>query len=249
MRLREIVEHLDAYLEINSFPEDRSHNGLQVEACEEVQRVAVALDACAGVIRRAGELGAELLVVHHGILWGEVRSISGMLASRLRLLLDAGISLYGVHLPLDAHPEVGTSACVLRMLGVSPAGGFGRYAGRCTGWWGELAGGAELDEFVELVERRLNTECRVVRCGDEVRRLAVVAGSGAMSVEEAYEAGVDTLLTGEPSHAAGVIARELGVNLVFAGHYATEMPAMHALAEHLRGLGLSAKVVENPTGL
>jgi len=244
MRLSEVAAHLDSYLEVGSFPEDRSHNGLQVEAGEEVEAVAVALDACLPVFERAVELEAELLVVHHGILWGEVSSIRGSLARRLGYLLRQGLSLYAAHLPLDAHPEVGTSASVMRLLGVSPEGAFGAY-----GWWGELERELSLEEFVELVERTLGAECRRVEQAEAVRRVAVVAGSGAMSVAEAERLGIDALLTGEPSHAASLLAEELGVSLVFAGHYATEMPAMRGLAEHLRReLGLRVEVVEHDTG-
>ncbi len=249
MKLRELVAHLDSYLEVEGFPGDRSHNGLQVEAGEEVERVALALDACMRVFEEAAGRGAELIVVHHGILWGEVSEVSGVLARRLGFLLQSGLSLYAAHLPLDAHPEVGTSASVMRLLGVEPAGGMGMHQGRATGWWGELERELSFGEFVELVERRLNTECRWVEHRRKVKRLGVVAGSGAMSVAEAERLGIDTLLTGEASHAACLLAEELGVNLVFAGHYATEMPAMHALAEHLRReLGLETEVLEHETG-
>ncbi|WP_457554632.1 Nif3-like dinuclear metal center hexameric protein [Candidatus Pyrohabitans sp.] len=250
MRLKELVEELDSLLKLEEFPGDESANGLQVAGREEVKKVALAVDACSYVFEQAAKLGADFIFVHHGLIWGGVKSIRGTLRNRLRLLLEKELSLYACHLPLDAHPELGNNAQLLKLLGIERRGEFGEYHGRRIGYWGELPQRMSVAGFAALVEERLATRCRLRDFSGYVKRVGVVSGGGWSAIFDAEKIKVDTLLTGEPSHSACSLAEELGVNLIFAGHYDTEKLGVLAVGEHLRGkLALETVFIDHDTGL
>src|SRR5512147_653110 len=104
MRTIELITYLNDYLHLDDH-EDRSNNGLQVEGAANVTKVALAVDACQSAFEAAREAEAQLLITHHGLFWSEVKLLTGPHFKRIKTLLDANIGLYGVHLPLDAHPE------------------------------------------------------------------------------------------------------------------------------------------------
>lgn len=250
MKLGELVDHLDELLKPEDFAGDESANGLQVEGRERVEKVALAVDACGYVFKEAAKQGADMLIVHHGLIWGGIKSIRGTLRARLKLLLDAELSLYACHLPLDAHPELGNNAQLMQVLGIQRKGEFGEYHGRRIGYWGELPQRMSVGSFASLVEERLGVRCRSIDFRGDVKRVGVVSGGGWSAIFDAERIKVDTLLTGEPSHSAYSLAEELGVNLVFAGHYATEKLGVLAVGEHLREkFGLEVVFIEHDTGL
>lgn len=249
MKLGELVAELDELLKLEDFPGDESANGLQVEGRERVEKVALAVDACSYVFKEASKHGSDFIFVHHGLIWGGVKSIGGALRKRLRLLLEEELSLYACHLPLDAHPELGNNAQLLRLLGIERRGEFGEYHGRRIGYWGELPQRMSVGSFAALVEERLATRCRSIDFSGYVKRVGVVSGGGWSAIFDAEKIKVDTLLTGEPSHSAYSLAEELGVNLVFAGHYATEKPGVLAVGEYLSNLGLETVFIDHDTGL
>jgi dinuclear metal center YbgI/SA1388 family protein len=250
MRLEELVGYLDELLKLGEFSDDESANGLQVEGRESVRKVAIAVDACGYVFKEAVKQGADLLFVHHGLVWGGIKSIRGVLKARLKLLLENELSLYACHLPLDAHPELGNNAQLLQVLGIERRGEFGEYHGKRIGYWGELPQRMSVASFAALVEERLATRCRSVDFRGDAKRVGVVSGGGWSAIFDAEKIKIDTLLTGEPSHSAYSLAEELGVNLIFAGHYATEKLGVLAVGEHLREkFGLEVVFIDHDTGL
>jgi len=249
MKLRALAKHLDEYLEVKGF-QDSSANGLQFEGREEVQKVALSVDACQEIFRQAIRNDADFLLVHHGLIWGEVRAIRGTFRRRLGHLFSSRISLYASHLPLDAHPEVGNNSQILKALGIEVEGRAGEYKGQSIGFYGELERGEALDEFAPRVEENLGTRCRSLGFGGRVRRVAVVSGGGWQGIYDAEKVGYDTLITGEASHSAYTLAEEMGVNVIFAGHYATERLGPLALGQHLKEkFGLETVFIEHSTGL
>jgi dinuclear metal center YbgI/SA1388 family protein len=234
MQLAPLVAYLDEYLDIGAF-DDASVNGLQVEASVEVTRLAVAVDASLDAVDGAGAAGAELLLCHHGLLWGQARPIRGVLGRRVRRLLRRGVSLYGVHLPLDAHPEVGNNAVLARQLALEDPQPFGRYRGKDLGISGRLPTPMAPEALLARLEEWVGPALGTVWAGPEaVRNVAVVSGAAANTIEEIEGGDVQLLITGEPDHTAAVFARDLGVHLVFLGHHATETFGVVALAEHLQ---------------
>jgi dinuclear metal center YbgI/SA1388 family protein len=250
MKRDELVEYLDELLEVKAI-DDRSNNGLQVEGVEDVQRVAFAVDAGLAAFQGAAAAGAQILIVHHGLFWGEPIMVTGIQRRRLQTLLDAGISLYGVHLPLDFHPEVGNNAVLARRLDLRDTATYGQYKGRPLIVTGSLPQEMALDAFAERVEEILGKPViEVWPFGHPwVRQVGIVSGGAGFAVEQVAEAGVDVYFTGEVSHSVYHQARELGLNVVFGGHYATEMVGLEALAEHLEErFELETVFLDLPTG-
>jgi dinuclear metal center YbgI/SA1388 family protein len=244
-----ILRDLDSFLAVREF-EDYGPNGLQVPGAQEVRRVVTAVSCQRVLFERAAELEAELVLVHHGLFWnGQPPGLDAVLAERLRVLLRHDINLAAYHLPLDAHPEVGNNALLARVLGCAGDEPFGAVKGRAIGRLGRFAGdGLELGELVARVTRACGREPLVLSGGERrVRALAIVSGGGAKTLPEAAAAGADALLTGEPTEPAMAEARERGVHLIAAGHYATETFGVRALGERLtQRFGLDHVFVDLP---
>ena len=250
MKRDELVSYLDEYLQVKVI-QDKSNNGLQIEGGDTVTRVAFAVDASLAAFEGAQAAGAQLLVVHHGLFWGEPILLTGTHRRRVAKLLAADLSLYAVHLPLDFHPEVGNNATLARWLDLQDAGDFGEYKGEPAGVAGQLPTSQTLDQFVAHVEELLGEPAvKVWPFGRRsVQSVGIVSGGAAFLVGQAAAAGVDVYLTGEMSHSHYHQAQELGLNIVFAGHYATETAGLKALAEHLAGrFDLETVFLDLPTG-
>ena len=251
MKLHELVRWLDAYLDTAGTPDsERAFNGLQVDnGNADVRRIAVAVDSGQAVIERAVQAKADLLIVHHGLLWGGTEPLTGRAWKRYSTLIDNRLAVYSSHLPLDRHPDVGNNAVLARLLGMTVAGMWGRYKGTDIGVLGAID--LSLAELVSRVSALLGCAPRVLAHGPpRVSKLGIVTGSGGDLIGEAAASGIDTLLTGEGKHHSYFDAEELGVNVIYAGHYATETLGVKALAEHLAvTFGLAWEFIDHPTGL
>jgi dinuclear metal center YbgI/SA1388 family protein len=233
----EIIAYLDDLLDARDWP-DYGPNGLQVPGAPEVSVVATGVSAHRELFERAAAAGAQMLICHHGLFWGDApMALTAAMKARLKALFDPDISLAAYHLPLDAHAEVGNNALICEVLGLERAEPFGDAKGRAIGWVGRGELGA--DEFVE----RCVSAFRIAGEGWErlplvyaegpgtVRSVAVVSGGGAKMLDEAVAAGLDALVTGEPSEPAMAAAREAGIHFVAGGHYATETFGVRRLGE------------------
>jgi dinuclear metal center YbgI/SA1388 family protein len=251
MRLKKVTDYLETILDPGAFQGDRSINGLQVEASGDVRKVALAVDACGASIRSAARRGADLLVVHHGLFWGEATPITGITASRVKALLNGGVSLYAAHLPLDCHPEIGNNARIADVLGITGTSSFGRYAGLDIGLCGMLPRPLKIEGLRRKLAGILDSPVQTFTFGPAVvKKLGIVSGGGASLTQAAADAGCDALLTGETSHSSYHTARENGISLIFAGHYASETFGVKALGELLgKDLGLKTFFLDLPTGL
>jgi dinuclear metal center YbgI/SA1388 family protein len=250
MKRDELVAYLDGYLQIETI-EDRSNNGLQVEGSEDVERLALAVDAGLAAFEAAAAAGAQMLLVHHGLFWGEPILVTGIHRRRLGQLFGAGLSLYAAHLPLDFHQEVGNNVTLARWLKLEEVAPFGDYKGRPAGMAGRLPDTLPLDRFAAQVAETLGKPViKVWPFGSpSVRRVAIVSGGASFLLDQVAAAGVDVYLTGEMSHSAYHKARELGLNVVYGGHYATETVGLEALAEHLaERFDLETVFLDLPTG-
>jgi dinuclear metal center YbgI/SA1388 family protein len=248
--LHDLVRYLDGYLRVRDVPDDaEAMNGLQVENRGTVTRVAVAVDACEAVIAAAAQRGADLLIVHHGLFWGPRVPVTGRAYRKLRTLMEAGIAVYSAHLPLDVHPEVGNNVVLARLLGIEPVGWWGEYKGAPIGVVGDVT--VTRDEIGRRIEHRLGIVPRLIGGGPErTARIGVITGAGGSMIRQAHAAGIDTFVTGEGAHHTFFDAEELGLNVFYAGHYATETVGVQALAEHLEArFALPWSFIDHPTGL
>lgn len=251
MKLKRLTAYLDGELDIAAFPGDTSLNGLQVEGAREVLKVSFAVDACGESINRAVRSGAQMLIVHHGLFWGPAQPVTGIMAARLKRLLENGLSLYAAHLPLDCHPGFGNNAVIARSLGIDRTSSFGEYHGVRIGLLGSLPKPLSRAGLAAKVRRIFGGSVKTLPFGPErVRRLGIVSGGGASFIQAAAGEGCDTLLTGETSHSAFHNAREHGINLLFGGHYATETAGIRALSDHIASrFPLQVRFIDIPTGL
>lgn len=249
-KLEQILHFLEETFEVATFP-DYSHalNGLQVQGPEEVKVIGVAVDASEETISEAVRQGVQLLLVHHGLFWGGLGPMTGPRYRKIAGLIKGNLGLYGLHLPLDAHPELGNNALVLRSLDLQPEGRFGSYKDVEVGWWARAEVGR--DELAQRLAGVVEGETRVIPGGPEaVSKVGVLTGAGASSLEEAASLGLDTLITGEAPHHSYHEAMEMGLNLILAGHYATETFGVKAVAGRLaEEFGVSWVFFHFPTGL
>jgi dinuclear metal center YbgI/SA1388 family protein len=228
----EIVEFCDELLAIDAF-EDYGPNGRQVPGGEAVSKVATGVTPVLEMITRAIDGGAELLLTHHGLLWGSMdHGLTPALAGRLRALLGAGATLAAYHLPLDAHPEIGNNALLCDALELRRGEPIGQVKGRPIGFVGESSEPLELSELTGRIRMAVGREPLVQGDGPtELRRIAIVSGAAASSLTEGAIAGVDAFLTGEPAESAMGEAAEAGIHFIAAGHYATETLGIRRLGE------------------
>jgi dinuclear metal center YbgI/SA1388 family protein len=251
LRSRELAAWLDSYLDVRGTPDAPvALNGLQVDNDDaDVRRIAVAVDACQAVIESASALQADFLIVHHGLFWAGLEPLTGRAWRRVAGLLRSGTALYSAHLPLDRHAEVGNNVELARLLGMPVRGWWGEYKGTPIGVWGEL------DEDRDALGRRLGEVLRVtprlLACGPgRSRRVGIVTGAGGDMIDAAHAAGIDTFITGEGKHHSFFDAEELGVNVFYAGHYATETLGVRALGARIETeFGVPWSFIDHPTGL
>ncbi|VVB60408.1 GTP cyclohydrolase 1 type 2 [uncultured archaeon] len=252
-QLKEIVQFLDEILNVSKI-EDDSMNGFQVEGNPDVKKVALGVDACMELFEKAESSGANLIIVHHGLFWKEkdCRAV-GIMANRLKYLLIHGISLYAAHLPLDVHPQIGNSAQISKAIGLKKAKPFGKYyGGNLVGIIGELEKESSLDASMSKIESVVGKLSRKDLFGKKIiKRIAIVSGGGVSLAKAVAEEGADLFLTGETSHSAAMDMKELKINTLYAGHYATETFGVVALGKALenRFKGLKTEFINCPTGL
>ncbi|NJE49515.1 Nif3-like dinuclear metal center hexameric protein [Thermococcus sp. 9N3] len=250
MNRDELVAFLNEYLQVSAYP-DKSSNGLQVEGKTEVERVAFAVDTTLRTIERAAKGKADMLIVHHGMIWGGLNYITGIHYKRLKALIKNGLNLYVAHLPLDAHPEVGNNVGLLKLLGLEPIGPFGEYRGLSIGFYGEFEKPQPIEKVAQVIAEKLDTTVKTYEFGKrEVKTVGAISGAGAFALEEAYRKRIDLLITGEFGHADYLTALDLPQSVLVAGHYKTETLGVKALMELVRErFGLSVFFIDEPTGL
>lgn len=225
-----IVAFVDSYLESGKI-KDSSQNGLQCEGAREVKKIAFGVSASLECIKRAAESGADMLVVHHGLLWGRPLAFAGPLKRKLETLFRRGMSLCAWHLPLDRHPVCGNNARLLKMLGAKNLRPFGTYDGETIGFAGTFPAARSMGDIAAALAIKLDSEPLCFRFGTgKIRTAGVVSGGAARMFDQAVAAGLDLYITGEAAEPAQEFARESRANFIAAGHYNTEKPGVLALA-------------------
>ena len=248
--LQSLVEWLDRFLrttEVRDYP--NAENGLQVEGPDDVRKIAVAVDACEFTIQEAVAQECDLLLVHHGLLWSGLSKFTGPLYRKLKLAFDHPLAVYSSHLPLDLHPEVGNNAVLARLLGMPPAEPFHAVNGEPIGL--RATWEIPLPELLRRITETTGCDPHIATGGPGIcKNVALVTGGAGSDIHAIAAAGIDTFITGEGPHWSFTAAEELGVNLIYAGHYATETFGVRALAEVIeKKFGIQWVFVDHATGL
>lgn len=206
---------------------DWDNCGLLVGDMEkEVKKIGICLDATAETVESAKENQADLIITHHPIIFSPQRSfLKGNMAFEAAA---AGISVLSAHTCLDCA-EGGVNDVLCEILGIENAEGVP--ADDCKVPMARIGDVDEtdIDVFAKTVSEKLNTVCRVVKGKSKVKKVAVCGGSAFDFFFKAVSMGADTYLTGEVKHHELLIARDMGINLIVAGHYETEKPSMISL--------------------
>ncbi len=234
----DIAKFLNVELNIDTFKADYSNNGLQIDApYTEVKKICFGVDASLDFFKEARARGADMCVVHHGLSWGDsLKHITGVNYKLVSYLINNNMALYGVHLPLDAHPIYGNNATLARELGLTNIQPFGEYHGMTIGFKGEYPTPISIKDFCMKV-RELPHRGNFNALGfgkKEVKTVGIISGGAADCVEQAAEAGLDVYLTGEVNLQAFNLCRHLEMNMVAAGHYATECGGVKQLSALVR---------------
>jgi len=247
MKRTDLVAYLDDLPNTKRIA-DYGPQGLQIEGREEVNKLAVGVDAAHATIDGALAAGVDMLIVHHGIFWGPPKRIAGAFGHKVRRFIEADLNLYAAHLALDAHPTLGNNAELCRLLDLAPTGGYFNFKGLDVGVTAEPIAPIPFETLAARFADALQPPLKVDASGPEmVRKVAVCSGDAARSMEEAFELGCDTLITGELDYTMAHAPEELGMNVIYGGHYATETLGVQALARHLNAqFGLSWVFVDVP---
>lgn len=249
--LGEVVAWLDGRLDIDAIDDyPGALNGLQVEGARAVGRIGAAVDASERTIERAVEAGCDLLLVHHGLFWGGPFPLVGPAFRKVAALVRARVGLYSAHLPLDAHPEIGNNTLLAAAVGLPVEERFGSY-GSLEGLGVIVEPDMPREELRDRVAAAVGRDVMLIPGGTgHVSRLGIVTGGAGSMLAEAAAAGADALLTGEGNHHTYHEALESGMDLLYAGHYATETFGVRALAEEAAAhFGAEWTFIDVPTGL
>lgn len=248
--LAQITRYCDQQLRTASIEDyPGAANGLQVENRGKVTRIAAAVDASLATAQLAAAAKADLLIVHHGLFWGPAHPWTGKRYQLLRLLLDNELAVYSSHLPLDAHPRWGNNVRLAAALGLKALRPFFLSHGQHIGVQTRVR--IERSELVQRVAKATGSRPLLIPGGPAVcRRIGVVTGGAGAELKQAAAEGVDTFITGEGPHWTYALAEEVGINVLYAGHYATETFGVKALAEALSSrFRVPWLFIDHPTGL
>lgn len=252
MKLADIVAFLNTHLNISNVPDyPNAVNGLQLEnASGEVTKIAAAVDAHLPVVQQAIANDCDLLIVHHGLFWSGAQPVTHANFTKLSSAIQANLAIYSAHLPLDGHLELGNSVLLGKALNLdadwSP---FFPYKNYPIGVRGEV--NLTRSELLSRTEEALGGRVHLCPGGpEEVRQLGIVTGGAGSEVAAMKAMGIDTFISGEGPHWSYTLAEELGVNVLYGGHYATETFGVKATASLLNEkFGLPWQFIDHPTGL
>ena len=249
----QIAKWLNEALVVSQAANDSSVNGLQVDALEPVTKLGFAVDACMDAFTEAKDQGCQMLLCHHGLYWkGDDQRAIGLMGNRISYLVKNGISLWACHLSLDMHPEYGNNAGLATTLQIKNRKPFGFYHDLAIGFYGEVEANPTCSELVQRLNKDI-PECKpwVWSFGKKsCKNIGVVSGGGSYAIEEAARLGLDCLVTGEVFHQDYHTAKELGVNVIVAGHWATETVGILSVGKAAATFfGLESVFINKPTGL
>jgi dinuclear metal center YbgI/SA1388 family protein len=248
--LAALVQHCDRTLRTREIGDyDGAANGLQVGNSGAVTRLAATVDASLATVRLAVAAQADLLIVHHGLFWTKSHPWTGNKYELLRLLVENNLAVYSSHLPLDTHAQLGNNVRLAAALGLKSLRPFFASHGQTIGFQARQK--IPRAELARRLERATGAKPKLIPGGKTVcQRIGIVTGGAGGDLAQAAAAGVDTFITGEGPHWTFALAEDLGLNVFYAGHYATETFGVKALAAALaKKYRLPWSFLDHPTGL
>jgi dinuclear metal center YbgI/SA1388 family protein len=246
----EIARYLDDFLEIGRIGDwPNALNGLQIENSGRVTRIGAAVDASSRTLREAARDKIDFLIVHHGLFWPGLQTVTGALHRQLKIAFENDIALYSAHLSLDVHPQVGNNAQLASALECKDTAPFLEDKGQPVGLKADIS--VSRKEMLRRVEKSLAVSPKAFLFGPEqIEHVGIVTGAAGSEIYRVFDEGIDTFITGEAPHWAAVAAEELKINLILGGHYATETFGVKATAAQLSDkFQLPWQFIDCPTGM
>jgi dinuclear metal center YbgI/SA1388 family protein len=243
-----LVKFLDTELKIASI-QDLSRNGLQVQGTERIVRVGLAVDACEEAYEAAAHENCQMIIAHHGMIWGGLPYITKTIYRQIKFLFDHAINLYAAHLPLDLHPKYGNNAQLADILDIRSRKPFGDYKGTIVGCEGVLPAAADIAALSGRLEKALGGNNVLLPFGKKkIRRVGILSGRATDILAEAVRKGLDCFVTGEPIHEHHHLAREGGINVIYCGHYYSEKVGVQAIGKLIeKKFGVECVFLDIPT--
>ena len=245
VNVKEIANFLNEELKINEF-EDDANNGLQMENSGDIKKVGFAVDASLETFQKATAANCQILVTHHGMTYRGLTHLSGHHYSRIKFLIDNNIAVYCAHLPLDAHPTYGNNIKIANLLKLIKIKPFGEHHNQPIGYSGDFSG--TLEDVKKILEKN-GMQTRSLDFGKkEIKTIAIVSGGAADNTLEAVQKNVDLYITGESSQWLHHFAKENNINVIFGGHYETEVFGVKALMPLIKEkFNLEVEFIDLPT--
>lgn len=239
MTVSELETYLNTFLKINNFLLDPSKNGLQVQNAEPnkkpIQCIAFAVDAVQATIDEAIAQKADVLIVHHGIFWGQEQTITKNHYNRIASLLHADLALYAVHIPLDAHEEVGNNYGLAHKLNMHSLQPFGIWKNMAIGVQGILPKALTTTALINHIFTKNEKPLAILPFGKQQNsRVGIISGGAAHELQQAIDNNLDVFITGEIGHEQYHLARENHINVIAGGHYNTETMGVSLLAQKIQ---------------
>ena len=228
---KEISKYLNEELRINDI-EDHCCNGLQLENEKTIAKIGFAVDACKETFQKTSEKKCQMLIVHHGLIWNELKHIKGNTYQNIKYLINNNLALYAAHLPLDMHNKYGNNIQLAKILRLNEIRAFGYHHGKAIGVIGNV--NTNLDKIKQILTTNKMQTLTLNFGPEKIKKIAIVSGGASEDIYQAIAAGADLFLTGEPMHHLHHVAKENKINVIFAGHYETEVWGVKALMPLLK---------------
>lgn len=233
VELREVVEFLNKELVLDKIP-DKCQNGLQVQGRKGVTKIAFAVDVTLKVIQKAVKNECDMIISHHALIWTAPKIITGLLSSKLKLLMKQDISLYVAHHPMDIHKKYSHGRLIADELGLYGIDKFGKSGEHYFGFSGNIRKKVSLQDLKKIVDIKLKTDSRIFSYGKkEISSICIISGGGGFAVEQAVIRDIDCYITGEMKHGDLLAAKDRNLNVLLAGHYETETLGMIKLSHSI----------------
>ena len=218
---------------------------------KEINKVGFAVDSSLKTFKKAKKAGVDLLIVHHGLLW-KPQKREEVTKKRLNYLKKNKIALYGCHLPLDAHHKYGNNIGLCKILELKKIRKFGKYkGGPSIGYQGHLPQSKSIKAIANTLNKSIKTKSWVLPFGEkQIKTIAIVSGGGYDLLEEAIKNKIDLFITGEIKYSIYNHSQDENMNIIVAGHYATETVGVKALMPLIKEkFNIKTVFIDNPTGL
>ena len=255
MTLTELDEYFNSFLKKENFSNDISLNGIQIQNSnpdsKQIKKVAFAVDACEESVLKAIDCKADVLFVHHGLFWGDCKTITGSFYSRISEFIKNDLALYAMHIPLDANIPYGNNFALAQRIGLQNIERFGKWRGMSIGLKGKLSSPCSAQELSQKVLNPDEKPLAILPFGKTlIETVGIISGGAAEDVEDAILEGLDAYITGEPSHEKFHVAKEGKINMICGGHYQTETTGINLVRQKVeKELKIPCEFIDIPTML